>query len=528
MDPGSWGLTYYVYEQGEQFLGAHYLRDDGLVDMMWCWVPGGRVTAPGTRLLECWFTPQYNFETGEYADPEDYTSFIGSDRPGDGTGRITFTSVTPERLAGTFSITMHVVDWPDWLGSPTITISDGEFDLPVVSSYYDRGEETGGGGGAAAAASRPWTFAAASRTAINDHGVVIGWARNARGERRAVRWTVGLDGTVTGPEELGTLAGSTHQWPAAINNHGVIVGYGETAGMWDRAGFIYDGTIRALTPFENSFDVQPFDINDQGVVVGASDMWSPPYSQWRGPVWLNPLDPAERPIELTGVNSRYNYGLWITNQGVIVGRSNSYGAEGTYRWQVGDDGTISNPEAFYHAYPRGVNDDLDVLASFSPVPAVRRGTTTTSLVPLTGHVAASANALNNPLPGEPLRIVGVSRPDTSTAAINRVVVWRVDAAGQLDGPSELGHPDGFDRADPMAINAHGWVAGIAWNGSTFFPFPSSAILWLPRSGGADYDIIMLGGLGQPAASYQAPGARDVVSAGRMRCRARPGRPDRCR
>jgi hypothetical protein len=136
-NPGSWGLTYYDYEWREQVLAAHYLRDDGLVDMMWCEVPGGRVTAPGTRELGCWFTPQYNFETGEYADPEDYTSIIGSNRPGDGSGRVTFTSVTPERLAGTFSITMHVVD-PDWFGSPTITISDGAFDLPVVSSYYNQ------------------------------------------------------------------------------------------------------------------------------------------------------------------------------------------------------------------------------------------------------------------------------------------------------------------------------------------------------------------------------------------------------
>jgi hypothetical protein len=138
MNPGSWGVTYYKYEDREQSIAAHYLRDDGLVDMMWCWVPGSKVTEPGTRLLECWFTPQYNWQTGEYADPEDYTSFIGSNRPGDGTGRITFTSVTPERLVGTFSITMHVVDLSDWLGAPTITISDGAFDLPVVSSYYNQ------------------------------------------------------------------------------------------------------------------------------------------------------------------------------------------------------------------------------------------------------------------------------------------------------------------------------------------------------------------------------------------------------
>jgi hypothetical protein len=43
-----------------------------------------------------------------------------------------------------------------------------------------------------------------------------------------------------------------------------------------------------------------------------------------------------------------------------------------------------------------------------------------------------------------------------------------------------------------------------------------------------YQVIRLGGLFQTAASYRAAGASDVVSTGRSRCRARPGRSDRCR
>jgi hypothetical protein len=531
MDPGSWGLTYYIYEQYEQFIGAHYLRDDGLVDMMWCWTPGGRVTAPGTRLLECWFTPQYNFETGEYADPEDYTSFIGSDRPGDGTGRITFTSVTPERLAGTFSITMHVVDWPDWLGSPSITISDGEFDLPVVSSYYDLEEDSGAGGGGRG--NDPPNSAGSYATAINDHGVVTGWARNARGEQRAVRWTIGLDGTVAGPEELGTIAGSTHQWPTAINNHGVITGYGYNADPYisDDVGFIYDGTIRALKSIDNSFTTRAFGINDHGVVVGWSYLTPPGVpTDLRGPIWLNPLDPAERPIQLPKrEGGPVDYGLRINNHGVIAGFSNNgKNHAGAYRWQLNADGSISTGVPIPLQVVAGMNDAMDFVGCMPAAnpcqPALLRGDSYVALGSMPAHDRASVGGINSPLPGDRVQIVGTSFPQGGTGDGARAVIWSVDTTGDVEGPSLLGHPDGFDRADPMAINAHGWVAGIAWNTSVL---DAIAMLWLPRAG-AGYDIVKLGGLVKSTAAYQAAGTRDVVRVGQPRCRARPGRPDRCR
>jgi hypothetical protein len=525
MTPGSWGLTYYDYEWREQVLAAHYLRDDGLVDMMWCEVPGGRVTAPGTRELGCWFTPQYNFETGEFADPEDYTSWTGDGgRPGDGTGRVTFTSVTPDRLAGTFSITMHVVDWPDWFGSPSITISDGAFDLPVVSSYYNREQENGGGGATVGPPS--------AAMALNDHGVIVGWANNQKGEQRAVRWTVTPGGTVFGPEELGTVA-ATHANHSAnsINGAGVITGqaYNCVGGQCPdiSVGFIHDGTVRPL-PTPGNVGSYSGRINNHGVVTGG---WMPADStRFRWGLWLNPLDPADRPLELPAYEGFSMHGSSINNHGVITGNASKFteGAELTQtvplRWQLQADGTVSDPEPISLKLKNVIaNDDSDFAGTVSDGSTDRatllRGTSYITLesLPQHQHRGSWVAGLNSPLPGQPVQVIGSSW--------DRAVVWSVDAAGGVAGPTELSLPDGYTMGRVFSINAHGWIVGSVDKGPIW---EGVATLWLPQAGDPGYEIILLGGLGQPAASYRASGARDAVSPGPPRCLARPGRPDRCR
>jgi hypothetical protein len=129
-----WGVTLYHYPMGEQFLMAQQPRADGLADFIMCWSPGGRVRTTGTRLLECWL------EFGLDADGNveaSYSSWIGSDRPADGSGRITFSSIGPRRLAGTFHITMHSDLAPEYPG-PELEVFAGSFDLPVVSAYFDQ------------------------------------------------------------------------------------------------------------------------------------------------------------------------------------------------------------------------------------------------------------------------------------------------------------------------------------------------------------------------------------------------------
>jgi hypothetical protein len=133
-------------------------------------------------------------------------------------------------------------------------------------------------------------------------------------------------------------------------------------------------------------------------------------------------------------------------------------------------------------------------------------------------------ALNNPLPGEPLQVVGSSHADAESASPAapgeyRPVLWLVDASGAVTGPVDLGLPAGYDGAEPDFVNAHGWIAGSAYAGHHN---SRVATLWRPRAGGrAGYESIMLGGLGQ------APSTQAAASSGR-RCVMRPGRPGQCR
>lgn len=517
MDPGSWGLTYYTYEQSRQVLGANHLRADGLVDMMWCDVPGVRVREPGTYPLDCWFTPQYNFETGEFADPEDYTSYHGGDRPGDGTGTVTFTSVTRERLVGTFSIEMHVVDWEDWLSSPSITISDGTIDLPIVSSYWQSAEADG----------QDTSFTGTSKAiALNDHGVVIGTASNERGEQRAVRWTVSPDGNVDGPRELGAVAGYADQYAADINNEGVIVGDAGVA-PFNIVGFLYDGAIRLLSPLEDALTAGPRGINDQGVVVGQSHFESTNSlgvvsQSLRGAVWLNPSDPNERPVQLPSGDT-WALGRTINNHGVIVGDING---TGSVRWQLNADGKVTGPEPIGLANVVGINDTPDFAGNMigppTGQPTLLRNDTYIALDPLPGHPRAEAAGLNNPLTGQSVQVVGSSYPDPSWSQGARPVVWSVNGSGGVTGPTDLGIPSEYDMGWPLDVNVHGWIVGSVLNFDVANPndFDEVATLWRPRDDGTGYDIITLGTLAQPA------GSGSIVFSAPNPCRPRPGRPDR--
>jgi hypothetical protein len=518
MTPGSWGLTYYDYEWREQVLAAHYLRDDGLVDQMWCEVPGGKVTAPGTRELGCWFTPQYNYETGEFADPEDYTSWTGDGgRPGDGTGRVTFTSVTPDRLAGTFSITMHVVDWPDWFGSPSITISDGAFDLPVVSSYYqaasgpqdgdEDGDEGGEVGGDWVSMNGYEMLRLDSRTGgatgINSTGLMVGWLQFTPGYNTAVRWTLGSNGKVTGPGRLGSLpapyTNAPSQVATGVNAAGVVVGYA----LQPEIGFIsfvYDGEMKLLPHTQGVVSVF---INDQGLVVGTSDgrasVWSTPYKD--PPMRLPPLDGDDR-----------SSASLIDNQGHVVGRS-SNSETGSWRWVSwhvdGEDVTgpaeFEMPDGFSAG---GMNSAGDVVGfhrpGSHPEPVLLRSGALTALGFPDGSNWGRASSINDPVAGHPFRIIGSTQRSGDGPDGARITVWTVAEDGTVSEPVDLGYGGAGD------INAHGWIVGVTGSGS-----PRAGV-WRPATK-ADAGLA-------PAAKAGA----GLAPAADRPCRTHPRRPRTCR
>lgn len=133
-DDAAWAFTQYW---NDQFMMAQRPRDDGWVDLLLCWAIGPRVTQPGTRQLDCILEVGTSLTGRLWSDEQPaehaYSALIGGTRLFDDSGVITFSTVTPQRLAGTFSITMH----SEYDPAETIQVVDGTFDVPVVSDLFN-------------------------------------------------------------------------------------------------------------------------------------------------------------------------------------------------------------------------------------------------------------------------------------------------------------------------------------------------------------------------------------------------------
>lgn len=132
-DDVAWAFTQYW---DDQFIMAQRPRDDGWVDLLLCWALGARVTQPGTRQLDCILEVGTSLTGRHWSDEQQvehaYSAIVGGARPHDNSGVISFSTVTSQRLVGTFSITMH----SDFTQAETIQVVNGSFDIPVVSDLF--------------------------------------------------------------------------------------------------------------------------------------------------------------------------------------------------------------------------------------------------------------------------------------------------------------------------------------------------------------------------------------------------------
>ena len=113
-------------------------------------------------------------------------------------------------------------------------------------------------------------------TAINDRGQVVGIsglcsvAVGGASAEHALLW----EGDV--PHDLGNIGGKAWNTPVAINNHGVIVGFANTSGderaalaptafIWTRAN-----GMRPIAPYGTDTNNIAFDLNESNQVVGQS------------------------------------------------------------------------------------------------------------------------------------------------------------------------------------------------------------------------------------------------------------------
>jgi hypothetical protein len=114
---GDWAVTFYAVDDGLDFTDAmgFRLRGDGLVDFMWFWVEG-HITSADTRPAGALLLLGWNIPDNTAEKVYEVTS-----------GTVTHTSVTTERMVGTFALEMA----EDGTGA-ALTVSGGTFDLPLV------------------------------------------------------------------------------------------------------------------------------------------------------------------------------------------------------------------------------------------------------------------------------------------------------------------------------------------------------------------------------------------------------------
>lgn len=136
----------------------------------------------------------------------------------------------------------------------------------------------------------------ASATGINDAGQVVGSAQNAAAEYRAFLWD-----SSHGMTELEFPAGYRETRASAISPSGIVAGNAVATATESYFGFRWtpdqpNGTTGTMTALLGGDSTSAADVNDAGVVVGASSHYVPPdpdshqwpnggYSEERGRAW---------------------------------------------------------------------------------------------------------------------------------------------------------------------------------------------------------------------------------------------------
>jgi hypothetical protein len=352
---------------------------------------------------------------------------------------------------------------------------------PIAPSdtRLNKGAKTGTGG------SEP-AMAYSIAFALNDHGVVVGTAHDFSGaNRRAVRWRVDVDGTVHGPENLGTLDGAPISEAVAVNRAGLIAGYAEHSPS-ERRAFVHDGSLRPLALPAGAIRSWALGISDAGAVVGSADFDLGGETVSRALVWLMPLDAAAGPLQLPPLAGHAGSSArWVNDGGVVGGWSHGPDASVPVRWQLHPDGSASGPIPIGEIHVYAMNGEPAFAGVRNDLGTFLRGGIYTVLPPLSRHANSWARGQGNPGFGGDVRVVGVSGMGSGG---ERAVAWWVSASGAASDPLDLGVPDPYVRAAAAAIDSNGRVAGHGYE--TFYE--RQAILWLPENGG--YRSILLGSL----------------------------------
>jgi len=339
---------------------------------------------------------------------------------------------------------------------------------------------------------------------VDDAGVVVGSIMHASGSDRAARWVPAEDGSMTGPDWLGTLPApfdrADHYVQFTSSTGDLVLGYATNSQKMD--GWLWTPMRgMALLPATIDGRVWPRAANDQGVIVGDIRVDKQGGAETSAVVWLPPYD-AE-PIVLPRMEGYWmNSAHGITNDGVVTGWVRGSGMiDRLVQWQIGAGGTVlSGPvmlEGIDQILVRSVSRGVDVVGSYHGngewEPYLFRADEgehiDLGLVP--GRRATAAGVTSRSPDGSVL-VVGRSWSLTGSSG-DRPLLWSVDGSGMVAGPVDLGVPadmvtrdrplrtSAFSSAAATAVNSGGWAVGWSRRDDrTFF-----ATLWRPGKDGGD-------------------------------------------
>jgi probable HAF family extracellular repeat protein len=193
---------------------------------------------------------------------------------------------------------------------------------------------------------------------INEAGQIVGEAALANGQTHAFILTPWVSSRLV---DLGTLGGPSSQ-ALGISNRGQVVGSSEVSATGgETRAFLWDqGRMTALPPLNGASFSQASDVNDAGVVVGAS-----------GGVAVRWVNGRVQSLGTLGGESSFATG--INSSGVIVG--NGATSSGDFHGWVFEGGTLRDLGTFggVRSTAEGINSSGDIVGHFETAAGVIHG-----------------------------------------------------------------------------------------------------------------------------------------------------------
>jgi probable HAF family extracellular repeat protein len=297
---------------------------------------------------------------------------------------------------------------------------------------------------------------------INGIGVVVGWSDADGG--RAFRWSEA--------EGMSALPGITSS--RGINDAGDIVGLSHHASGW--TAYVYANGVRTdLAALQDGSNTTANRINGAGTIVGISD----PIAS--AVVWHRGADGSYGSPQDLGYRSR-NERPVVNGHGDVAftafAPNSSPDLNQPVLWKVQPDGSygdavfLGRPAGGSH-FVRDIND-AGLIVGFRWTGAIEMAVLWHPVDYATPVDLGEGEAWGINAHGHIVGVYGGELPGLGGQP-RRPVLWKVNDAGVVTGPFDLGTPPGYAHAGARAINDSGWIVGSAWG-----PDQVMATLWWPE------------------------------------------------